>query len=346
MALLGRGAGVFAFLVLGLMFFFTINVWYSCSQGLFRSGWELGQDHHVDPKVVGSHLPLGKRNSTPVGVASSSATGTPSHHHYCSPLKIGGTHLGGAPPCPATQGDLNLHRALDRCHSEPVKPAAGAPQQQQSGPGTPVTSSSRYKTELCRPFAETGFCKYGEKCQFAHGAGELRNMPRHPKYKTELCRTFHTTGLCGYGTRCHFIHNADERRYPSPLAFGPGGLRSPSEDPADLTPPPISTNLSPPASLHGSPTSTGAFFGDSFSLGPPMGGHDEPHHSPFSLLNLETLETPPVSPVESLSGDIENLSLSPALSDSPSPPSAALSAFLEGTRYPRLPIFQSLKEAM
>merc|ERR1739838_1231367 len=35
-------------------------------------------------------------------------------------------------------------------------------------------NTSRYKTELCRPFSEHGTCKYGEKCQFAHGQAELR----------------------------------------------------------------------------------------------------------------------------------------------------------------------------
>ena len=75
-------------------------------------------------------------------------------------------------------------------------------------PGKTV-GGSRYKTEMCRSFMETGQCKYGDKCQFAHGHREQRAMPRHPKYKTELCRTFHTTGLCPYGMRCHFIHNED-----------------------------------------------------------------------------------------------------------------------------------------
>ncbi len=65
---------------------------------------------------------------------------------------------------------------------------------------------SRYKTELCRPWEESGRCKYGDKCQFAHGSQELREMRRHPKYKTEPCRTYHTTGYCPYGPRCHFIH--------------------------------------------------------------------------------------------------------------------------------------------
>ncbi|KAJ6663694.1 hypothetical protein lerEdw1_009773 [Lerista edwardsae] len=82
-----------------------------------------------------------------------------------------------------------------------------------------AAASSRYKTELCRTFEESGACKYGAKCQFAHGPGELRGLSRHPKYKTEPCRTFHTSGICPYGARCHFIHNAEERRpLPPPPA--------------------------------------------------------------------------------------------------------------------------------
>lgn len=72
--------------------------------------------------------------------------------------------------------------------------------------------STRYKTEMCRPFQEHGVCKYGEKCQFAHGTGELRTVNRHPKYKTDMCRTYHSVGFCPYGPRCHFIHSLEEMR--------------------------------------------------------------------------------------------------------------------------------------
>lgn len=75
-----------------------------------------------------------------------------------------------------------------------------------------ILNPGRYKTEMCRPFTETGHCKYGEKCQFAHGSNEMRGLPRHPKYKTELCRTFHTSSYCPYGTRCHFIHSENESK--------------------------------------------------------------------------------------------------------------------------------------
>lgn len=120
------------------------------------------------------------------------------------------------------------HRKLDRSYSEPVdrraslgggpatapSPTTAAIAAPTSPPAAAVAAqnSSRYKTELCRPFEESGTCKYGDKCQFAHGGHELRTLARHPKYKTELCRTFHTTGFCPYGPRCHFIHNSDESR--------------------------------------------------------------------------------------------------------------------------------------
>ncbi|TDH00116.1 hypothetical protein EPR50_G00184150 [Perca flavescens] len=121
--------------------------------------------------------------------------------------------------------------------------------------GSSQVNPSRYKTELCRPFEENGTCKYGDKCQFAHGMHELRSLSRHPKYKTELCRTFHTVGFCPYGPRCNFIHNAEERRGPPPLSafnkmerprlqhsFSFAGFPSSSsrqDSPTSITPPPM-----------------------------------------------------------------------------------------------------------
>ncbi|KAJ3117741.1 hypothetical protein HK098_006127 [Nowakowskiella sp. JEL0407] len=71
-----------------------------------------------------------------------------------------------------------------------------------------------YKTELCRSWEETGYCRYGAKCQFAHSEAELRYVDRHPKYKTEMCKTFWEKGTCPYGKRCCFIHtdkNAEKK---------------------------------------------------------------------------------------------------------------------------------------
>ncbi|XP_037786422.1 uncharacterized protein LOC119582277 [Penaeus monodon] len=75
----------------------------------------------------------------------------------------------------------------------------------------------RYKTELCRTFEENGLCRFGNTCTFAHGIGELRAIPRHPRYKTEPCRQYHTHGYCQYGARCHFVHDPEEAAGVSPM---------------------------------------------------------------------------------------------------------------------------------
>eukprot|EP00879_Flechtneria_rotunda_P000643 GHRR01000756.1.p1 GENE.GHRR01000756.1~~GHRR01000756.1.p1 ORF type:complete len:588 (+),score=231.01 GHRR01000756.1:563-2326(+) len=64
-----------------------------------------------------------------------------------------------------------------------------------------------YKTERCRSWQDSGSCRYGARCQFAHGGHELRPVIRHPKWKTQPCRTFTLTGSCPYGDRCNFIHD-------------------------------------------------------------------------------------------------------------------------------------------
>ncbi|XP_041634802.1 cysteine three histidine 1 [Cheilinus undulatus] len=81
-----------------------------------------------------------------------------------------------------------------------------------SPPLSPWLFSTRYKTELCTSYSSSGFCKYAERCQFAHGLHELHVPFRHPKYKTELCRSYHTTGYCYYGNRCLFVHSPTEQR--------------------------------------------------------------------------------------------------------------------------------------
>ncbi|KAF7648661.1 hypothetical protein LDENG_00153380 [Lucifuga dentata] len=83
-------------------------------------------------------------------------------------------------------------------------------------PFMPWVCSTRYKTELCTSYATTGFCKYAERCQFAHGLHELHVPFRHPnpmeqrpalrRRKNVPCRTFRSFGVCPFGTRCNFLH--------------------------------------------------------------------------------------------------------------------------------------------
>lgn len=70
----------------------------------------------------------------------------------------------------------------------------------------PAVLSDKYKTELCRNWMQGG-CRYGDKCQFAHGVGDLRARRMPAQYKTRVCRTFSQTGSCPYGSKCRFIHS-------------------------------------------------------------------------------------------------------------------------------------------
>ncbi|XP_005988401.1 mRNA decay activator protein ZFP36L1 [Latimeria chalumnae] len=225
-------------------------------------------------------------------------------------------------------------------------------------------NSSRYKTELCRPFEENGTCKYGDKCQFAHGVHELRSLTRHPKYKTELCRTFHTIGFCPYGPRCHFIHNAEERRtvvnfplHPSNKMERPRLQHSLSfagfpttngllDSPTSVTPPPI-FSIDDLPSLPDCANNPFTFssqelvslFAPTFGMEPPAAiPASNIASSPTAILFRPTSESPqmfepPPSPGDSLSDQDGYLSSSSSHSGSESPT-------LDSTR--RLPIFSRL----
>lgn len=66
---------------------------------------------------------------------------------------------------------------------------------------------TKYKTEVCRYWAERGYCEFGESCAFAHGGAEVRQKSFVPQnFKTKRCVSYHETGYCIYGVRCQFLH--------------------------------------------------------------------------------------------------------------------------------------------
>lgn len=122
----------------------------------------------------------------------------------------------------------SIQPEMNKKASKVVSPAPIAVEQTinafptESEPEDESTTQNLYKTEYCRSFEETGTCRYGMKCQFAHGNGELRHVTRHPKYKTEVCKTFHSIGTCPYGKRCRFIHiEASAQQIPSSVKVSP-----------------------------------------------------------------------------------------------------------------------------
>jgi hypothetical protein len=65
----------------------------------------------------------------------------------------------------------------------------------------------KYKTELCKNWELRGYCKFGDKCCFAHGRHELKcKSLTHTKYKTKPCKQYYQTGYCPYGQRCQYLH--------------------------------------------------------------------------------------------------------------------------------------------
>ena len=63
---------------------------------------------------------------------------------------------------------------------------------------------------MCKNWIETRFCRYKNKCQFAHGGDELiqGQEPEIKNYKSKECKSFHENYFCPYGSRCKFIHEA------------------------------------------------------------------------------------------------------------------------------------------
>jgi len=133
---------------------------------------------------------------------------------------------------PQTQKTL-INEAVDIYPSEASLNEGIEPATEEDSP-----PQNLYKTELCRSFEETGSCRYGLKCQFAHSRTELRTVSRHPKYKTEVCKTFHTIGTCPYGKRCRFIHSeAPSLSPPTTLKITPKDTPKCDIKPPSLKPP-------------------------------------------------------------------------------------------------------------
>lgn len=65
-----------------------------------------------------------------------------------------------------------------------------------------------YKTELCASYIKLGACLYGQKCQFAHGKEELKEVDRPSNWRSKPCVNWTQFGSCRYGKRCCFKHES------------------------------------------------------------------------------------------------------------------------------------------
>jgi hypothetical protein len=106
--------------------------------------------------------------------------------------------------CKSSSGTVKLSFSADKKKSRKMKKNAA----QEVNFLEEYKNDPKYKTELCRTFAESGTCVYGNKCRFAHGKEELfEKTVNHPKYKQKNCLSYFQNGYCIYGSCCHFKHN-------------------------------------------------------------------------------------------------------------------------------------------
>ena len=97
-----------------------------------------------------------------------------------------------------------------------LSPAGHMEFNQSNNPNKSFVERSMYKREMCKNWTEAGFCRYGTKCQYAHGQEELsdchqlylsqQKVSGNDKYKSQNCRQFYREKFCPYGKRCHFRH--------------------------------------------------------------------------------------------------------------------------------------------
>jgi len=63
-----------------------------------------------------------------------------------------------------------------------------------------------YKVVLCHYF-ESGWCRNGDRCTYAHGPEELR-LPSKAEAGQEPCTYWRASGRCSNGSCCPFAHEA------------------------------------------------------------------------------------------------------------------------------------------
>ena len=105
-------------------------------------------------------------------------------------LRLQGTQGGVLQPQQPHPANAML-QALDAAACAPGQAAAKAVPSHCDTPildGLPKYAKTvLYKTEPCRGWEAAGSCRYGVRCQFAHGPHELRPVPRQ-KHKTQVVR--------------------------------------------------------------------------------------------------------------------------------------------------------------
>ena len=108
-------------------------------------------------------------------------------------------------------------------HINNRKNSAGAERKGNKSPfkGEAKDFKIKYKTELCKYYECNGYCKYGDKCAYAHGKENLRSkVTNTTAYRTKKCTQFFEQGYCPYGNRCQFAHQLKSNIINNPYDKG------------------------------------------------------------------------------------------------------------------------------
>lgn len=72
--------------------------------------------------------------------------------------------------------------------------------------------TNSFKTRMCKNYKNSGVCKFADRCSFAHGQDELKEV-------TVMCKNY-ATGTCKYGRKCQFAHGYDDMRCAAQPTLG------------------------------------------------------------------------------------------------------------------------------
>ncbi|TYI37333.1 hypothetical protein ES332_A03G204700v1 [Gossypium tomentosum] len=81
-----------------------------------------------------------------------------------------------------------------------------------SGSSSSSGSVGYYKSEICRDWEEFGHCRYGSKCQFAHGKEEVRPacLPFRTKSEAQIYKSYASTVSNSYSSKPRLLHPVTE----------------------------------------------------------------------------------------------------------------------------------------
>ncbi|KAL8116699.1 uncharacterized protein LOC141668285 [Apium graveolens] len=153
-----------------------------------------------------------------------------------------------------------------------------------SGGSSSSGGKSFYKTEICRSWEDFGSCRYGAKCQFAHGKEDLRptRFSNRSKSEIQMCKSYSSgPGSGSYGSKCRFSH--EQNNLPASGADSPLTTTS-------LTSRTISQNTSP-ASGTDSPFTTTSLMSRTISQNTSPASAT---NSPVSVISSKTQTVLPI----------------------------------------------------